>query len=70
MGFRKQHNNKRIIIIIAVGVIVGGISGYFYWKYVGCVSGTCVITSVWYKSTLYGMFMGGMVFDLIKDYIK
>jgi hypothetical protein len=69
MGFREKYNNKRLMII-TLGVILGGIAGYFYWKYVGCVSGTCAITSVWYKSTLYGMFMGGMVFDLIKDYIK
>lgn len=69
MGFREKYNNKRLMII-AIGVIIGGISGYFYWKYVGCSTGTCSITSIWYRSTLYGMMMGGMLFDLIKDYLK
>ena len=61
--------SKKTIMII-IGVIIGGISGYLYWKYIGCSTGTCAITSVWYKSTLYGMFMGGMVFDLIRDFLK
>ncbi len=56
--------------MIIVGTIIGGIAGYFYWKYIGCSSGSCAITSVWYKSTLYGMFMGGMIFDVIRDFIK
>tara|TARA_B110000908_G_scaffold165352_1_gene214682 strand:- start:230 stop:418 length:189 start_codon:yes stop_codon:yes gene_type:complete len=61
--------SKKIIMII-VGTIIGGIAGYFYWKHIGCSTGTCAITSVWYKSTLYGMFMGGMIFDVIRDFIK
>lgn len=61
--------SKKTIMII-IGVIIGGISGYLYWKYIGCFTGTCAITSVWYKSTLYGMFMGGMLFDLFRDFLK
>ena len=69
MGVRKQFSNKRKMII-TIGVIVGGVAGFLYWKYVGCGTGNCAITSVWYKSTLYGMLMGGMIFDLIKDNLK
>ena len=69
MGVRKQFSNKRIMII-TISVIAGGVLGFLYWKYIGCVSGNCAITSVWYKSTLYGMLMGGMVFYLIKDNLK
>jgi len=69
MDIRRKFNYK-IIMILAIGVIVGGITGYFYWKYVGCNSGNCSITSIWYKSTLYGMLLGGMVFDLIQDNLK
>ena len=61
--------SKKIIMII-VGTIIGGIVGYFYWKYIGCSSGSCAITSVWYKSTLYGMFLGGIFFDLIRDCLR
>jgi len=61
--------SKKIIMIL-IGTILGGIAGYLYWNYIGCSSGSCAITSVWYKSTLYGMFMGGMLFDLIRDFLK
>lgn len=61
--------SKKIIMII-IGTILGGISGYLYWNYIGCSTGSCAITSVWYKSTLYGVFMGGLLFDLIRDFLK
>jgi hypothetical protein len=69
MGVRKQFGYKRIMIII-IGVIAGGVSGFLYWKYVGCVSGNCAITSVWYRSTMYGMLMGGLLTDTFRDFIK
>jgi hypothetical protein len=55
---------KKAIIITAVGVIVGAIAGYAYYHYVGCVSGTCAITSKPLNSTLYGALMGGLLFNL------
>lgn len=42
------------------GVLLGSIAGYLYWNYVGCANGTCMITSVWYRSTLYGALLGGL----------
>ena len=27
------------------GILLGGIGGYIYWRYIGCESGTCPITS-------------------------
>ena len=56
--------SKKAIIITAVGVIVGAIAGYAYYHYVGCASGTCVITSKPLNSTLYGALMGGLLFNL------
>ena len=56
--------------MIALGVLVGAIAGYLYWRLVGCASGTCAITSVWWRSALYGALMDGFAFDIIKDYIK
>jgi len=49
---------------IIVGVLVGGIGGYLYYHFVGCASGTCAITSKPLNSTLYGMLMGGLLFNL------
>ncbi len=61
-GFIKK-NKVRIVL-----VIVGGLSGFLYWKFVGCESGTCRIKSVWYWSTLYGTIFGYLIADLILSY--
>jgi len=49
---------------IIIGVIAGGIGGYLYYHFVGCASGTCAITSKPLNSTIYGMLMGGLLFNL------
>lgn len=57
-------------IVTAIGVIIGLISGYAYYHYVGCASGTCSITSKPLNSTLYGGIMGGLLFSMIGDFFK
>lgn len=57
--FIKRHWLK------AVGLIVGAIAGYMYYHYVGCVSGTCAITSKPWNSTIYGAVMGVLLFDMM-----
>ena len=52
--------------ITILGIIFGSITGYFYYKYVGCVSGTCAITSKPINSTVYGAIMGGLLFNLFE----
>ncbi|MBK6839504.1 MAG: hypothetical protein IPG90_15630 [Bacteroidetes bacterium] len=42
------------------GVLLGAGAGFLYWNFIGCSSGSCMITSVWYRSTLYGALMGGL----------
>ncbi|MBW7869096.1 MAG: hypothetical protein H3C31_12305 [Brumimicrobium sp.] len=49
-----------------IGGIVGAIAGFLYWKFVGCSSGTCAITSKPFNSTLYGILMGGLLFSMFK----
>lgn len=46
---------------IAAGVLVGGVSGYLYYRLIGCSSGQCAITSNPVISTLYGALMGAFV---------
>jgi hypothetical protein len=48
--------NKR-----AIAAGIGGIAGYAYYHYIGCISGTCAITSNPYISTAYGMVMGALL---------
>ena len=49
-----------------LGILVGAISGFLYWNYIGCASGTCMITSKPLNSTLYGAVMGFLLFGLFK----
>jgi hypothetical protein len=49
-----------------IGIFVGGISGYLYWKEVGCASGTCMISSKPLNSTLYFAVLGYLVFSMFK----
>lgn len=48
------------------GVLVGSLGGYLYYIYVGCVTGTCAITSNPYMSILYGSIMGYLLFSLFQ----
>lgn len=57
--------SKKAIIITTIGAIVGAVSGYLYYKYVGCASGTCRITSKPLNSTLYFALIGGLLFNMI-----
>ncbi len=49
-----------------LGVCVGAAGGYLYYHYVGCESGTCLITSKPVNSTLYGALMGGLFFNIFR----
>ena len=46
---------KRTLVILA-----GAAGGYAYYYFIGCVSGTCPITSNPYISTAYGAVVGGL----------
>ncbi len=49
-----------------IGAVIGTIAGYAYWKFVGCASGTCAITSKPLNSSLYGTLMGALFFSMFK----
>lgn len=53
-----------------LGAVLGAIGGYSYYHFVGCASGTCAITSSPINSTLYGIFMGGLLFNMIESEIQ
>jgi hypothetical protein len=53
-------------LLTIIGIAVGALGGYLYWKFIGCSSGACAITSKPLNSTLYGMLMGGLLFSMFE----
>jgi len=49
------------MIKIIIGVAIGGVLGFLYYKFIGCSSGTCPITSKPLNSVIYGAVMGLLV---------
>jgi len=58
------------IILLSVGLAIGAGAGYLYWFYVGCNSGTCLITSKASNSAMYGLVMGGLLAGTVWDFIN
>ena len=56
--------SKKALFITGIGAIIGAITGYLYYKYVGCSTGTCRITSKPLNSTLYFALIGGLLFNM------
>lgn len=52
--------------LIITGVILGGIGGYAYYHFIGCNSGSCMISSKPLNSTLYFGLMGGLFMSIFK----
>jgi hypothetical protein len=54
---------KKFPLIAIAGLVAGAVGGYIYYSTVGCVSGTCAITSNPWMSTIWGGAIGYLVFD-------
>jgi hypothetical protein len=57
-------------ILVIFGITIGAIGGYLYWKHIGCISGTCPITSKPFNSTAYGAIMGGLLLSSFNQHRK
>ena len=44
-----------------IGTLAGALTGFLYWKLIGCASGSCRITSDPLNSTLYFAFFGALI---------
>lgn len=64
----KNFLSKNILIIL--GAVIGAVSGFLYWKFVGCTSGSCAITSSPINSSLYGALMGSLLLSIFKKETK
>ena len=64
----KEFLKRNYITIIFT--LAGALGGFLYWKFIGCLSGTCVIQSVWYWSTLWGAAVGYLAGDFVQGLIR
>ena len=55
-------------LIIAVFALLGSTAMYLYWFFVGCKSGTCLITSSPTISSGYGLLLGGLIGGSVTDW--
>jgi len=46
---------------LAIGAVVGGLIGFGVYRFIGCSSGTCPITSSPWLSTIFGVVLGAML---------
>ncbi len=63
---------KRNILIISL-MLAGALAGFLYWKYIGCLTGTCPIKSRWYLMIIYGTIVGYLAGSLagdVKNFLK
>lgn len=51
---------------ILLSLVPGSLAGWFYWKYIGCSSGTCYIQSNAYRMAFYGAFLGALIYYSFK----
>lgn len=49
-----------------IGALIGNTLGFLYYYFIGCSSGSCIITSKPFNSTLYGVLMGALLVSIIK----
>ena len=56
-----MKNYLRNKILAIIGLLIGALGGYLYWKFIGCNTGTCPITASPINSTIYGAFMGVII---------
>ncbi len=50
-----------MILRLLIGAVLGGGLGFAYYKFVGCASGTCPLTSNPVISTFYGIILGALI---------
>jgi hypothetical protein len=54
----KIINNKLYRTLL--GAFAGAVIGFLYWKFIGCTSGTCPLTSNPFSTTILFGVMGGL----------
>jgi hypothetical protein len=50
-----------MILKLVMGVVIGGGLGFAFYKFVGCSTGRCPLTSNPIISTIYGAVLGAFI---------
>ena len=63
----KKKNCKLPGILRAIALpLVGSAGGWLYYRYVGCATGTCAITSSPWLSTGFGCDLGSLQYTVLR----
>ncbi|MBM3434920.1 MAG: hypothetical protein FJY07_01750 [Bacteroidetes bacterium] len=62
----KKRWYRNIPLLTIAGLVVGAAGGWLYYDKVGCVTGSCGITSNPWMSTAWGGALGYLLFDVFK----
>ncbi len=62
--------NKIHLFWILGGIGVGILGGFGYWFFIGCETGACPITSIWYNTSAYGGLMGGLLGSMMHGMLE
>lgn len=54
--------------MMIAGMLIGAMASYLYWRFVGCTTGTCPITSSPLNMTLWGGIMGGLLGNMLQPH--
>ena len=61
----KKKNCKLTGILRAIALpLVGSAGGWLYYRYVGCATGTCAVTSSPWLSTGFGCVLGSLLYAI------
>lgn len=63
MGLKNSFSKHWLKIALA---ILGAVAGYLYYSYIGCLSGSCPLTSNPWSMIVYGAIMGYLLSDIFK----
>jgi hypothetical protein len=57
----KTSTRRHGMIRLIIGIALGAVAGFAYYKFIGCASGACPITGNPVISTIYGAVMGALL---------
>lgn len=58
---------KALNSTVIIFTLAGAVAGLLYYEFFGCTRG-CMISSVWWRSGIYGGIMGYLISSMLKDY--